>query len=130
MRAIAQSGCAAKMPPFLDVLATAVAVRALPRVFAQLSTSAKGCGSLARHGVGIARAASSDGWAASECEVAGPWPSQGSDGGVLLRQAGLGSPRSSHGLTAQIFERQKNAGRAVERTPGWLEGGFADSPKT
>ncbi len=44
------------LPPFLDVPTPAVAVRALARVPAQLSTSARGSGSLARRGVGIARA--------------------------------------------------------------------------
>ena len=120
----------AKMPPFLDMSTPAVAVRALARVSAQLSTSARGAGGIARRGSAPRARASSDGWAASGVEIVGPWPSRVSRGGVLLHQVARRSPHSSRGLPAQIFKRRKNAGRAVERTPAWVEGVFANSPQT
>ena len=68
------------------VYAPAVAVRALPRVSAQLSTSARDRGWLARRGAGIARAGQFR-WAGSlGSEVAGPWSSRGSRVGILLHQ--------------------------------------------
>ena len=48
-----------------SVTATGVAARALERVSAQLSTSARGGGHLARRGLGSAPAGQFDGWAAS-----------------------------------------------------------------
>ena len=55
----------ANLPPFLDVSTPAVAVRALARVSAQLSTPARDRGDLALRGLGPRGRASSDGWAAS-----------------------------------------------------------------
>ena len=65
-------------------------------------------------------------------EVAGPRLSRGSRGGVRCARLGGGArvARDERGLSAQIFKRRKKAIRAVERTPGWVEGAFADSPKT
>ena len=74
------------LPPFLDMSTTKVAVRALPRVSAQLSTSARGRGQLARRGVGSAPAGHPDGRAACGVEVAGPWSSRGSREDILLHQ--------------------------------------------
>ena len=116
-----------KMPPFLDACATSVAVRALPRVSAQLSTSARGSWSLAQRGVGIVRA----GQLRWECSL----------GCVLLRARGHpGAPRGCFvtsdwafrlaGSQLKFFERRKNGERAVERTNGWVGGVFTDSPKT
>ena len=77
------------------------------------------------------RAGGELGWVLSlGVEVAGPWSSRGSRGGLLSCQAGQGSPRSSRGLSAQIFRRRNNGARAIKRTPVWVGGAFADSPKT
>ena len=64
----------------------AVAVRALPRVSAQLSTSARGRGSLARRGLGSAPARHFRWEGSLRVEAAGPWSSRGSHGAVLLHK--------------------------------------------
>ena len=74
------------MPPFLDVSTPAVAVRALARVCAQLSTSARDSGSLARRGLGSASAGRIRWEGSLGSEIAGPWSSRGSHGAVLLHK--------------------------------------------
>ena len=76
----------ANLPPFLDVSTPTVAVRALARVSAQLSTSARGRGSLARRGLGSAPTGHSDGWAASGVKLRARGRSRGSREGILLHQ--------------------------------------------
>ena len=79
----------ANLPPFLEASTPAVAVRALPRVSAQLSTSARSRGGLARRGLGRG-AGGQFRWVGSlGFEVAGPWPSRGSVEGPYPRLCGL-----------------------------------------
>ena len=94
------------MPPFLDVSTGVVAVRALARVPAQLSTPARDRGHLARRGLGPRGRASSDGWAASGVKLrARGLP--GGPAGCSVTPGWAGVPRSS---LSQILVAEKRAG--------------------
>ena len=118
------SGCAGNLPPFLDVSTPAVAVRDLPRVSAQLSTSARASGSLVRHGVGIARAGQFRWVGSLGAEVAGPWPSRGSVEGPYPRQSGLSTLRCG---AAKFYPSKRNENlheRVLGSALTWVEGAF------
>ena len=108
----------AKMPPFLDVSTPEVAVRALPRVSAQLSTSARDRGHLARRGSTPRGRADCDGWAASECEVTArgrPWGPSG-----LFSHARLGWGRRVRLADSQLKFLNAKKCRASCREDAWM----------
>ena len=102
------------------VYASAVAVRALPCVSAQLSTSARAGGCLARRGSAPRVHASSDWRAAAGVELR----TRGRPGGPaeVFCDARLdgGLPFRLADSQLNFFKRRKNGGRAVERAPAWV----------
>ena len=120
----------ANLPPFLDASTATVAVRALARVSAQLSTSARGGGHLARCGSVPRGRASSDGWAASDLKLrarghpGGPWR-------ALTRDCAV-STRSWRRAT-KLYPSSKRRfchERVLERALTWVERAFGRPPQT
>ena len=63
-------------------------------------------------------------------EVAGPWSCPGIPRRFSVSSGCAGVSSFVSRRSGKICRLRKIAGRAVERTPAWVEGAFADSPKT
>ena len=63
-------------------------------------------------------------------DVAGPWSSRGSSEVSPTPGWALSSIRGADLKFVPVQKRSQGCKRVLERAPGWVKGGFDDSPKT